>query len=497
MYGRYNTRRQYLLYFVVYPSHTRPRRFLTVHSPHLLDESVNTLRTPSNPLRGPHTFSLSVCSHLDICIVAAGVRCAVLLDTRRAPRGSPPLADVLHALPQEKHDDHHQQHEKGAGGGDSTSYDVACLGLLVLEGSLFLVNRALLLRRLGDFFSTESIAEMSSSGVAGGAIEKDAAGTAAAAVGPSSGRTNRPAPPASSSGSGSPGAQRRRHGRRTFALVDVRKPLALPCERSDVLVPRLGAALRSAFGGVVADGADQPPPRGAPSDTHRGSTAAELAAMGNRADRRSDDGELCLATHGEEEAARWLRDWGTKELVLDFEGLGETLGDVGLCGLAGWLLEYPVIYCCPSRPDEDTDRAGGLGGATTEHVMGNCLAGVPLTVYSLSVELGDEKGSGSSCLLPPSEMPSGAAGKSLRQAFSFSVPERVCGPADAEEGKEGINIGLQGLVDGLLGRLEARIARHRISSNSGGGFSSCGRREQLVYGVNVSKRTETLDRVAL
>eukprot|EP00903_Cladosiphon_okamuranus_P008769 g8400.t2 len=33
--------------------------------------------------------------YLDICLVATGVRCAALLDSRCAPRGSPPLAEVL------------------------------------------------------------------------------------------------------------------------------------------------------------------------------------------------------------------------------------------------------------------------------------------------------------------------------------------------------------------------------------------------------------------
>lgn len=448
----------------------------------------SSFRPYETPCMAPVPLFLG-CRYLDICLVAAGVRCAALLDTRRAPRGSPPLADVLDALQEEKGHLQEQQHDEAADGGGSNGDDVACVGVLVLEGSLFLVNRALLLRRLAYFFSAESAVESRScSGVAGDTAENDAAG--AAAVGPSSGRTSQVAPPASSSGAGA-------GGRRTFALVDVRKSLALPCERSDVLVARLDAALRSAFGGVVADGADHPPPPGAASDTHGGSIAAETAvAMGDREDRHGDGGELATAHgQGEGEGARWLRDWGTKELVLDCEGLRETLGGVGLCGLAGWLLEYPVVYCCssPLGSHNDADRSGDAGGASAEHVMGNCLAAVPLSVYSLSVDLGNERGSGSSCHVPP-DVPSGAAGASL-QAFSFSVPERVCGPADAEGGKGGARAALQGLVDEFLGRLEGRIARHRRSSGSGGYSSE--RRKQLVCGLNVSKRTETLDRVAL
>eukprot|EP00752_Nemacystus_decipiens_P006450 g5809.t2 len=232
--------------------------------------------------------------YLDICLVAAGVRCAVLLDTRRAPKGSPPLADVLDALCM-------QQQEGDGNGADG----VACVGSLVLEGSIFLVNRALLLRRLGYRFPTESGAEgRRSSGVA---TEKDAA--AAAAVGANSGQTSQLAPHAS--GVGGAGAERHQQdGRRTFALVDVRRSLALPCDRSDVLVPRLDAALHSVFGGVVADDAIRPPSRGVGTGTHGGSIAAETAAVGDRVDKPRGDAEG--------EGARWLRDWGVKELVLDY-----------------------------------------------------------------------------------------------------------------------------------------------------------------------------------
>lgn len=352
-----------------------------------------------------------------------------------------------------------------------------------------MINRDLLLRRLEDFFSTESTAGRRSWGVAGDTTDKHAAGTAG--VGPSSERTIHSARPASSSGAAWAERRQQHGGRRTFALVDVRKSLALPCERSDVLVPRLDAALRSAFGGAVTDGANHPPPRvAASSNVHRGSIAAGTASMEDRADSRRDDGGGT--------GARWLRDWGTKELVLDSEGLRETLGDVGLCGLAGWFLEYPVVYCCPSlvgSPD-GTDRAGGTGGSTTEDVTGNCLAAVPLTVYSLSIDLGDQQGSGSSCRVRSDVLSDTTAEMSLH-AFSFSVPERVCGPADADGGKQAVRVGLERLVGEFLGRMEGRVARHRSSSSISSHGLSSERHEQLLQGLNVNKRTETLDRVAL
>ena len=426
--------------------------------------------------------------YLDVCLVAAGVRCAALLDTRRAPRGSAPLGDVLDALQEQEEKVRRlqqEQHEEGVDCADSATLarrsGVACLGLLALEGSLFLVNRALLLRRLEAFFSAESAAERRSSrGAAGDKTETRGAGTAA--IGERSGRTSQPAPIARFCGGAE--KERQRHGRRrTVALVDVRRALALPCERSDALAPRLAAALRSAFGGAVADDGV--------AIIHEGSIAAEPAAIRDRADRCGDDGGG--------DGGRWLRNWGTKELKLGLEDLRETLGDVGFCGLAGWLLEYPVVYCCPSQvgsPDDDPDRAHeGGGGATAANAMGNCLAGVPLTVYTLSVDLSDECGSASSRQVPR-KTPSDAATGAALQAFSFSVPARVCGPHRAEGDEEGLAAGLHGLVDEFVGRLEARIARHRGSSGSTG-CSSERQKERSVLGLHVTKRTETLDRVAL
>lgn len=465
--------------------------------------------------------------------MTARIRCAVLLDSRRAPSGSPPLAGVLLALQQQQQ----QQQQHGS------SCDVACLGLLVLGGSCFLVNREMLLQRLKSFHfveSTTAIGKMeyfgraqasttcssssssgspsSSSGRCGvtrSQTEGQAVGVTA--VGPTSQRGGY-VPPVGNSSAAVQQQQQQQGLRRDLALVDVRKSLASPCDRSDFLVPKLHAALRSAFGEVPV--AANSSVRGdhtnlctadSPSSSHRGSatTTAEVMARNNGEDRSSSgdrSSDFCLATAGEGEGARWLRDWGVKEMSLDCESLRDTLGDVGLPGLAGWLLEYPVIYCCPPslvrRTTNDEDRGeGGEHGA--EHATGNCLAAVPLTVYSLSFEIDDKDATG--CRSPPrmplGGTPSGSTGTTFSQAFSFSVPETMCGDTEPEQGaEEGLNTtGVHALVVSFFERLESRIARHgRRSSSSSGGDGCCdGRHQQLVRGLTVTKRTETLDRVAL
>ena len=406
---------------------------------------------------------------MDICLVAAGVRCAVLLDSRRAPRGSPPLADVLLALQQ---DQQQQQRSKRPAEdvGHNVSSDVACLGSLVLEGSLFLVNRALLLQRLNELPRDKFNAEVGCL-PRGDRRERGSAGTAAVGSSPERRNGDCPAPPASREDAGD---RRQRQGRRDFALVDVRKLLPMPRDRSDVLLPRLRAALRSAFGGVAAD--RPPPPCEVPFLVDRESTKAEATAGSKRESWSSGNGgedSSHAAVPREQEGARWLRDWEVKEAVLDCASLRATLGDVGLPGLAGWLLEYPVIYCCPSPIGTN----GGGGADKDEHVTGNCLAAVPLSVYSLSVELGNEG--------------AGATGASALQAFSFSVPDVVSGSPEAEHHEGGVEVGLHGLVDGFLRKLESRIALHRRRSKSEGWH------QPLVRALNVSNRTETLERVAL
>jgi len=301
--------------------------------------------------------------------------------------------------------------------------------------------------------------------------ERDSAGTPAARPIPErrGGCTAPSTAPECAAGQG------QRQGRREFALVDVRRLLPMPCDRSDVLGPRLQAALCSAFRSA---GADKPPPScDAPFLFHGVPTTKEA-----REDRTSGTGEDRLSLPREREGAQWLHDWERKEVVLDCVSLREALGDVGLSGLAGWLLEYPVIYCCPSLigTGDVGGSAGGSGGGTEEgeYVMGNCLAAVPLTVYSLGVELGSE-GTG------------GAAGAPHLQAFSFSVPDEVSGPPEAVHHGEGVEIGLRGPVDRFLRKLEARIARHRRIIESDGWH------QPLVRALNVTKRAETLERVAL
>ncbi|CAM9800509.1 unnamed protein product [Ectocarpus sp. 12 AP-2014] len=440
----------------------------------------------------------------DICLAAAGVRCAVLLDSRRAPRRSPPLVDVLLAL---QHDQQERQQQKECcatrdchSDCDCSSGGVACLGLLVLEGSSFLVNRVMLVGRLDELFLGETIAAEQaderfrrSSTCATDFGKKGGYGTEAAVDGAAS-------------------AHQRHFDRRDLALLDVNKAQAVPRDRNDVLAPRLYAALLWAFGGAtvaataksVEEGrADGPSPTPPPRGTSRKSTAMETSAESNRKDRFCrGDGAHRVPPSQLEGGSRWLRDWSMKELVLDCESLVKTLGDVGLSGLAGWLLEYPVIYCCSSLND---GTINGSDGKEMEHARGNCLAAVPLSVYSLAVDLGD-KGRGCSSRRQPSlDERSASATGAWFEAFSFSVPETMCGPTETEQDEDDVNRGgacgenreerhrraaaaLHGLVDNFVQTIDRRLARLRRSGDNGNGS---------FLSLNVSKRRATLDQVAL
>ncbi|CAM9677316.1 unnamed protein product [Scytosiphon promiscuus] len=319
---------------------------------------------------------------------------------------------------------------------------------------------------------------------------------------------------------------RRPQSHREPALLDVTKSLTLPCDRSDVLLPRLHDALRSAFGRAGASAAaaaatdapaafttDTLPPLVAPLATGAEALSAGSTATTGPGEKSisSGDGRRHLAPPTtESEGARWLRDWETKEIALDCERLQDVLGGAGLCGFAGWLLEYPVVYCCPSRlgaTDGDVQAEGGDGQGG--HTMGNCLAGVPLTVYSITIDFGDEPAGCRRRSHQGSSTSAGdATGERFFEAFSFSVPETLCGSAeDAEHDEEGACErggvckeeaasetrrrqrvdGLHGLVDRFLERLERRIARHRAGGH--------GDHHKLTLAV--STRLETLDRVAL
>ncbi|CAM9171461.1 unnamed protein product [Chrysoparadoxa australica] len=44
-------------------------------------------------------------------------------------------------------------------------------------------------------------------------------------------------------------------------------------------------------------------------------------------------------------------------------------GRVGPCGLAGWLLEYPCIYCLPGDDSEDAGTSNCLGMVSPPHLL--------------------------------------------------------------------------------------------------------------------------------
>lgn len=263
------------------------------------------------------------------------------------------------------------------------------------------------------------------------------------------------------------------------AFVDVRQAFEGPVVRTGALAPQLSAALRSTFG--VATNADLPSRSPIQGET-------QIAAPSYH-DQRNNFRE---APGKQTEGALWLRDWKRMDLALDSRRLSESLGDVGMPGFAGWLLEYPVVYCCSSLTGTGQKSEDG-GDAEAGHA-GNCLGLVPLTVYSL--RLGIVYGTSS---LPRE------SNSSDFEAFSFSVPQTVCCLAETagdhdgdgdwrglgEDRNEAAIVGLNRQVEMFLERFERRIASHR---------SSVGRSERhqhWLQRLSVTKRIETLDQVAL
>lgn len=385
-------------------------------------------------VRVPFLLPLRTERFEDICLTASGVRCAVLLDSRRAPRASPPLADVVRAL-------QHQYRGEGTNAHDVCDYDcdgndsnddIASLGLLRLQDSCFLVNRFMLRQRLDSFHSDD------------------------------------------------------------FALIDVNKKRNKPVLSTDELARRLHDTLIFVFGSTRPSERQDAAMTIDDAKSSGIVSAGEMAAplppntrdSGGRHDRAGSTG---LPNEG---ASRWLRDWSMTETSLDGTSLDESLGDVGLPGLAGWILEYPVIYCCPSREEPD-GRQIGRGDETSG--VGNCLAMVPLTVFSFCVELSrDAFVSGR-----------GSKPQYCFEAFCFSVPETVrssCEAAShstyAEGADSGVARNLQSLVNVFAEKIKRRMARHGLSGSTCS--AGCHRRNQhWLAKLDVSKRTETLDRVAL
>lgn len=264
---------------------------------------------------------------------------------------------------------------------------------------------------------------------------------------------------------------------RDFALLDVRRSLVAPTLCTELLAPSLFATLRLIFGDEVtrinpqANGCR--PPSSPRADS--GKTSERWEASKSRAPREIGE--------------RWLREWTRKELTVEVgDELDAALGDVGLPGLVGWLLEYPVIYCCRSFPIEIARRRDDVLVSSFADT-GNCLAMVKLTVHSLNVEVG--KG----VSLGPH---SSSFGFSSREIFSFSVPEVVrigfegCDGFDAEVDEDQgriVSAHLRRLVKAFVAKVESRIARH--------GCCCCQGRQGFIGRLSVKKRTQTLDRVAL
>lgn len=373
--------------------------------------------------------------------MAARLRCSVLLDSRRAPRSALPFWEVLVKLQANRKADRrdHDAFERH-------SEELASLGLLRLEDSCFLVNRQMLRKKLDDALLSSPLSDRMPS-----------SRTALTPLVPTSGRN--------------------------IGLLDVRGTLAAPqlCLKG-ALRNQFHAALGSMFGYSTSHVSDPTNTEAPPSCWSRGSNPSSP--------RVTNQSKLEFETGGSE-GARWLRDWKFKEVILNGKDVRERLGDVGMSGLAGWLLEYPVTYCCPS-PSEGGRGKGDLNWSETG-VAANCLAGTPLVVYTLRFEFtgDDAKMSEES--------------RSSFDAFSFSIPERVqvrtgcvedSDTASVREDQEGANTPtiLHSFVENFLETFEARVARH----NDGVACTSyCRDHKRRALHMSVKSRKETLDRVAL
>lgn len=399
----------------------------------------------------------------DVNLVAAGIRSAVLLDSRRMPRGSPPLAKILKAL---------QVTTSTSGSKTSRestyrSEDIASLGLLLLDDSSFLVNRSALQRRLVEILRPSHVIPLAPVSD----LHKGGIG------GPES---SLPAPPIATIGarrktampSGSP--SRVSISPRDFALLDVGKSRVVPTICTDNVSPQLLRVLSCIFGDGVAGTEAKTDARLRDGSDSEQRGIVTKSAVSEPPDKQGLFGARTC------DGARWFNHWDTKELVVDTNALRERLGNLGLPGLAGWLLEYPVIYCCPSS-HRHRDTPGDEDGTFEDR--GNCLSLAELTVYSLHIKF--EKNT---------PTPQHDSGHSC-QVLSFSVPQ-VVHPADGNVSDvhhddsprmQLVRERLSGLVRSFVSRIEARVA------NAAARYGW----QRSHYDVHVSKRTETLCRVAL
>lgn len=267
-------------------------------------------------------------------------------------------------------------------------------------------------------------------------------------------------------------------------MLDVRRCQRTPTLCTEHLAPRLVAALLLTFGDVKAD--DTPSGAGVDASDTCGEEDATKATVPATSKCQEVFRSDSLCAPGE----RWLQDWDSTTLTLDVgHSLCTTLGNVGMSGLAGWLLEYPVIYCCRTSGSRNDDTDENSTTETHDGDSGNCLAMTCLTVYTIGLEFEEP-------IVPASTPPSS---DELFGAFSFSVPEMVrsgaesgdCS-ADEERGQQGhAALGyFSGLVDRFVARLEDRVARCSA-------VSSCHCRLPSSARLVVERRTEILGHVAL
>ncbi|CAM9449093.1 unnamed protein product [Choristocarpus tenellus] len=336
----------------------------------------------------------------DLNILAAEVRAAVLLDCRQVPSDFPPLPDVLLAL--------QEDHECGG-------EHIGAIGVLIVEDTVFLVNRRILQSRLLEIIPGDLVDRL---------LEGNPVDLSNTVV-----------------------QNRKSNSLPGVALVSVGHELKSPLICSGPILPFLSDALRWAFFREGTNICQKVETSG------EGEVAAALLVFGK---------------------GSWLRDWSQVELRLDGGTLIEKLGNVGLSGFAGWLLEYPVVYCCASVNMYERDLLGCGEGSEKGK---NCLSYVPLRVYTVRFDA-----------YPPSSNSHNTA-RNMEHSFSFSIPEvaesdKLIG-RDIEGGMDDETKSpafLRGLATGFLTDLKARVGQRYAS---------------VFRGLVVHDRVETLSHVAI
>eukprot|EP00611_Tribonema_gayanum_P020702 TRINITY_DN3833_c0_g1_i1.p1 TRINITY_DN3833_c0_g1~~TRINITY_DN3833_c0_g1_i1.p1 ORF type:complete len:368 (+),score=121.89 TRINITY_DN3833_c0_g1_i1:150-1253(+) len=208
-------------------------------------------------------------------------------------------------------------------------------------------------------------------------------------------------------------------------LLDVSQNCRMPIDVTDTFWPRLQTLLRTSLG--MGAGHDWL------TNMTGSSTVSDISGIGCRSGSKTTTAASAAAASTDDAAAYLL------QLALEPERVPPGLG---LCALAGWLLEYPVLYCADS-------------GAP------NCLGMKPLLLHDIAYACAD---AGHAQAAAAAAAAADAA--KLLPAFSFTVPLSTASPcvataaavaaAAVEQRCDVLEAGAQRAVDAFLQVLRDR-----------------------------------------